>query len=565
MSGAPPTNEPQYWLDTWPTVIWDQELSTITPAKYNPRFLSDEAFERLRASIARFGMIKPIILNLDGTILAGHQRTKALKSLGAEVVPAMQLAHHAGTDDEVQFNLQHNSVEESDCEVTVPAHDEVGYRWIRHQDIKVESLGRSAARVGVTVGMIAKHGPWGSSVVNADGKVIVNSDYAAACKKARVPLLVHYNAADAPDVQDVLRGDFGIYDPSQAALTPFVQTMLQRFRLRYPRGQKTHWRDKSDGSFRSSTWEKYCLPWLTPQHKVLDFGAGRADYSRHLIADGYDVMYYEPFFIAVDEVTRQKLGDGNRMFDVAAIAKMILALEQRVRTGELYDVIILDSVINATSTEEFQRCIFATIASLLKPDGTLIMGTLGYKSVTGYDGTSRRTSSSTLGYVGKDLRGVSYEQGVMYAVKYHTKETLAEALAPHFGQVKIADGAQVHAVCSAPKVTNYEDLIHVLKTEFDMEYPGGYHHGVEGGLIEAILEHHYPDGPDGGLAQRSYGPRPANADVDQALARPVEEQEAQEAKDAQLAELRAQAEAAKATTEVASSSEGAQDTVETPA
>jgi ParB family chromosome partitioning protein len=518
VGGAQPLNEPQFWLEEWPEIIWEQEIGKITPATYNPRFLSDEAFQRLQASIARFGMIKPIILNLDNTILAGHQRTKALTALGAETTPAMKLAHHAGTDDEVRFNLQHNSVEESDCTVAVPANDRVGYHWVRHQDIKVKSLGNSASRVGVTFDMVSKHGPWGSSVATADGVVIVNSDYAAAIKKARMPLLVHYNAADAPDVKDVLGGDFGIYDPSQAALTPYVQTMLQRFRLRYPRGKGENfdWRDKSDGSFRSSTWEKYCLPWLTKDHRVLDFGAGRADYSRHLIRDGYNVMYYEPFFIAVDEETRQKIGDGNRMFDVAAISKMILALEKRVRTEGLFDVVILDSVINATSTEEFQRAIFATIASLLKPDGRLIMGTLGYKSVTGYDGASRRTSSSTLGYVGEHLRGVSYEQGVMYAVKYHTKETLQEALAPHFAQVRVWDGAQAHAVCTKPKVTTFDDLEHVLNTEFNMEYPGGYRHRVERGLIEALKELHYANGPDGGLTTPPQLPFPAPEDVPEA-------------------------------------------------
>lgn len=496
MSGKPPTNEPQFWLPSWPKFIWEQEIARITPATYNPRFLSEEAFERLCASIGRFGVIKPIILNADDTILAGHQRTKAMASLGMETTPAAKLANQANADAEVHFNLQHNSVEEADCEVVVPPREEAGYHWVRHQDIRIKSLGRSAQRIGVTSRMLAKHGPWGSAVADAAGNVIANSDYAAAVKKLRVPLLVHYNSGDAKDLQAVLDGDFGIYDASQAALTPYVQTMLQRFRLRYPKDKdnKPDWRDRSEGSFRSTTWEQHCLPWLTKQHKVLDFGAGRMDYALHLQKDGYDVQTYEPFFIHVDEETRELIGEG-RHFDVAAIAKMILLMEKRVRAGELYDVIILDSVINATATEDFQKAIFTTLAALLKPGGRMVMGTLGLRSAS-MDYGSARVNQARTKYLGEHNRAVSYHDGVMYAVKYHTEDTLREALSPHFADIALpghADAGQLHAICRKPKVAEPADLIWALDQEFNMEYPGGYRHRAERGLLEAVLAHHYPD------------------------------------------------------------------------
>jgi hypothetical protein len=59
-------------------------LSQLSPAKYNPRKISDEALEGLSNSLKRFGIVEPIIVNVrDGrnTIVGGHQRRLALQKL----------------------------------------------------------------------------------------------------------------------------------------------------------------------------------------------------------------------------------------------------------------------------------------------------------------------------------------------------------------------------------------------------------------------------------------------------------------------------------------------------
>ena len=56
------------------------DISKIKPAAYNPRKLSDKAFEDLKESISELGFILPIIINKsNNTIVAGHQRTKTAK------------------------------------------------------------------------------------------------------------------------------------------------------------------------------------------------------------------------------------------------------------------------------------------------------------------------------------------------------------------------------------------------------------------------------------------------------------------------------------------------------
>lgn len=86
-------------------------LDRLCPADYNPRRLSKTAFARLQASLRRHGVIKPVILNADGTLVAGHQRTKGLKAIGLTHPPAVMLGTKVRLQDKLQFNLLHNRVE----------------------------------------------------------------------------------------------------------------------------------------------------------------------------------------------------------------------------------------------------------------------------------------------------------------------------------------------------------------------------------------------------------------------------------------------------------------------
>lgn len=64
--------------------IQEFSLIELNPARYNPRTISDEALSGLEHSLAKFGCVEPIIVNVrDGknTIVGGHQRHKALIKL----------------------------------------------------------------------------------------------------------------------------------------------------------------------------------------------------------------------------------------------------------------------------------------------------------------------------------------------------------------------------------------------------------------------------------------------------------------------------------------------------
>ena len=51
----------------------------IIPADYNPRILSEEEYSKLRRSMNRWGLVDPIIINLQNNhIIGGHQRYEVL-------------------------------------------------------------------------------------------------------------------------------------------------------------------------------------------------------------------------------------------------------------------------------------------------------------------------------------------------------------------------------------------------------------------------------------------------------------------------------------------------------
>lgn len=59
-----------------------RKISELIPTEYNPRQLTEKQVKDLKASIEKFNLVEIPVMNLDNTILAGHQRLKILSLLG---------------------------------------------------------------------------------------------------------------------------------------------------------------------------------------------------------------------------------------------------------------------------------------------------------------------------------------------------------------------------------------------------------------------------------------------------------------------------------------------------
>jgi len=91
-----------------PLEIQTRRLADLKPAPWNPREISDEALERLAASLDRWGCVEPIIVNdRTGHVVGGHQRLKVLRqqNVAATQVVVMDIP----AVDEKALNVALNS------------------------------------------------------------------------------------------------------------------------------------------------------------------------------------------------------------------------------------------------------------------------------------------------------------------------------------------------------------------------------------------------------------------------------------------------------------------------
>ena len=95
--------------------IVDYKISDLIPAEYNPRQLSNEQHEQIKASLKRFGFVDPVIVNTHedrkNIIIGGHMRTRVAESLGFEEVPCVELCLNLDQEKELNIRLNKNTGE----------------------------------------------------------------------------------------------------------------------------------------------------------------------------------------------------------------------------------------------------------------------------------------------------------------------------------------------------------------------------------------------------------------------------------------------------------------------
>ena len=85
------------------------DITHLRGAEYNPRFIGEDDLARLAESVRELGLVKPLIVRGD-LLVAGHQRTKALRKLGITRAAVYVLPCETTVYDEVRFNQLHNGV-----------------------------------------------------------------------------------------------------------------------------------------------------------------------------------------------------------------------------------------------------------------------------------------------------------------------------------------------------------------------------------------------------------------------------------------------------------------------
>ena len=81
-------------------------INKLKPAGYNPRQISKKQYNDLKQSIEKFGLVDPIIINKDFTVIGGHQRLKVCKELKYKEIDCVAL--FLTKEEEMELNIRLN-------------------------------------------------------------------------------------------------------------------------------------------------------------------------------------------------------------------------------------------------------------------------------------------------------------------------------------------------------------------------------------------------------------------------------------------------------------------------
>ena len=89
-----------------------KKISTLKPADYNPRKISDAEKKTIEESIKQFGIVDPIIVNQHkdrkNIIIGGHQRVLVAKGLGIKEIPCILVSLDLDKERELNVRLNKN-------------------------------------------------------------------------------------------------------------------------------------------------------------------------------------------------------------------------------------------------------------------------------------------------------------------------------------------------------------------------------------------------------------------------------------------------------------------------
>jgi hypothetical protein len=84
-------------------------ITELKPATYNPRQISTKQYNDLKKSIKKFGLVDPIIINKNNTVIGGHQRLKICKELKYIEIDCVVLDLSKEEERELNIRLNKNT------------------------------------------------------------------------------------------------------------------------------------------------------------------------------------------------------------------------------------------------------------------------------------------------------------------------------------------------------------------------------------------------------------------------------------------------------------------------
>ena len=85
-----------------------RKIDDLKPAQYNPRKISNKQKADLNASIEKFDLVDPLIINTNGNLIGGHQRYNLLRDRGVVEVDVRVPERELTLEEEKELNIRLN-------------------------------------------------------------------------------------------------------------------------------------------------------------------------------------------------------------------------------------------------------------------------------------------------------------------------------------------------------------------------------------------------------------------------------------------------------------------------
>lgn len=454
-------------------------ISELKPASYNPRKLSDNAQQDLKASITELGIIKPIVVRgSDNLILAGHQRTKTMKLLGIEECPAF-IVDGVNKQDEVRFNQLHNMTEAEITDnmpvVICNVPDNVtGFIRIPNKDIQIVKRGEGSKVVQLT-SMMLRFGEFASVVCDQKGRVLVSSIYAMAAKINGFDLLAYILPSGKEQLcLDYFSKDYGEFSYDMIKRKTYMQSFAQMMRLRPSMKDKTNFKKQK----HSTLYDKVVLPNISKDMKILDFGAGHKDYATKLKSNGYDIDAIEFYHRKV----------GSNYIDEKEIRQDFNSIIKSLNERGGYDVVICDSVLNSVDSLKAEKSVLSTLSALCKKGGLVFWSGISL-ALANYNNQLKtaKVMKNNNHFLDENNFTAIMRCGEWYFQHYHNISDVKRLTADYIGNIQSIynDGLeipinksefrpatfQVKAINTRPATK--DDYLEAIRFEFSLPLPNG--------------------------------------------------------------------------------------------
>lgn len=459
------------------------DLTKVIPADYNPRFLSEKSRERLVRSLTELGCIKPIIVNKkNNTIIAGHQRTSTMLSMGIKECYGFVL-DGLTTTDEIRFNQLHNrceyEVNDNAPKIHIKSELVEGVNRISCDDVVVVDIGNLPTLNNMLCRLISTYGEFGMPISNLNGEILVSSAYAYASKLMRKDLYVYAVGKDKEKaVREYFSVNYGVFNYDNLKKNTYIQGLAQMKRLRRVGRKKNH----------STLYEKVVIPYISKDKnlRILDFGAGQFDYANMLKAKGYDIIAIDPYHFI--EKTAQVDYSGN----VKRYEKVISDIQEK----GLYDVVICDCVLNSVDSMKAEQSVILSCKALCKNGGKVFMSGRKREEIE-KDNIAHRgiMEAKYIRFFDENGFTAIYRNGEWFYQKFHDKkgrENICKILGG--GVEKCYHDRKATFIIEYDKNDNgnIKDNIDALRFEFSLILPNGKKYELAD-KIEKAYENRLPD------------------------------------------------------------------------